>query len=131
MKIKIVILLIIVAFSIVYSSTSKKIEIIYFHIDHRCELDLSIEEMTKKIINNDYQDYLENNTIELKIINWETAPENYENEYELINQALYLNVYSNDAKIESIELKKVWDYVNDPAEFEKYLKKEINKRLEL
>lgn len=106
------------------------IEVLYFHVNIRCETEQSIEANAKKVLQNSFSKELKEGKIVFKAINLE-EPENehYMKDFSIELQNLVITK-KVDGKIQEWKnLEKVWEYISDLNKFRKYVEDEIREYL--
>ncbi len=110
--------------------SKNKIEVIYFHAEHRCRACLDIEKFTRYTLNTYFQKELNDSTITFQTYNVDKE-ENYpvSEEYEAFGSALFLNVIHNGTS-KKINLTD-FAFLNssDMEKFIRDLKNEIDNEL--
>lgn len=107
-----------------------RIEVIYFHAEHRCRACLNIEEFTRNTLNTYFQKELQDSTITFQTYNVDKE-ENYPicEKFEAFGSELFLNVIRNGTS-KKINLTD-FAFLNssDKAKFTRDLKAEISNEL--
>ncbi len=110
--------------------SKNKIEVIYFHAEHRCQTCLDIEKNTKYTLETYFPEQLKEGEITFRTFNVDKK-ENYakSEEYEAFGSALFLNVIRNGTS-KKINLTD-FAFLNssNKEKFTRDLKAEINKEL--
>lgn len=83
------------------AAKSDRLEVVYFHSEHRCKTCLQIEKMTKEVLKQQYGKEVKNGNIVFKIYNVDDAKNaGVAEKFEATGSALYLNrVKSGKGKI--------------------------------
>lgn len=94
----------------------------YFHGKKRCETCEKIEKLSRKALEGGFAADLKNGRLELRVINTDQpAHEHFVKEYGLKYQALVLSELRDGKQTRWVNLEKIWDLVDKPAEFTKYV----------
>jgi hypothetical protein len=106
-------------------SAPVKVVASYFHGNFRCAKCRTIEAYTAEAIQSGFAEELQKGTVELKIINVETAGnEHYANDYQLDTRSVVLARYENDAQKEWKRLDALWGLIGDKDAFIKTVQEE-------
>lgn len=129
-KVFIFTLLLIASFS-AFSQKAAKLQIVYFHAEHRCPTCISIEENTKKTLNKYFAEQLKNGTITLQVLNVEDAKnQKLVEKYQAEGSALFLTHKVNNNDVNTDLTSFAFSYSrNEPEKFTTRLKAEIEKGL--
>ena len=107
-----------------------RVELIYFHGDNRCPIDKDIEQLASEYVKILFSKQIKQGKFNFSVINFETEEnKHYEDEFELLAQALILIEYENNKITKWTELDKVWELTDDPVGFSEYIKTSVNKYL--
>jgi hypothetical protein len=107
--------------------STAKLEIYYFHPTERCPIDQSIEETTRKMMQNDFAKEIKDGTIKFQVLNTDDkANDKIAGKFEINSQALYLvtSVKGKEVKNDLTEFA-FSTCLNNPAKFKSGLKQEI------
>jgi hypothetical protein len=104
-----------------------KLEVYYFHPTERCPIDQSIEETTRKMMQNDFAKEIKEGTIKFQVLNTDDrANDKIAGNFEINSQALYLvtTVNGKERKNDLTEFA-FSNCLSNPAKFKSGLKQEI------
>lgn len=122
-------LLIILSFQIVQSekqASGTKITVYYFHHTMRCESCLKIEQLTFNTLKKYFSKELRDSNFIWKTIDVDkTENQHFEEDYKLETQAIILSKSLNEKELSWKNLDKIWDFIDNPNNFGKYIKEEI------
>lgn len=94
----------------------------YFHGKKRCETCEKIERLSREALEGAFADDLKSGRLERRVINVDQpAHEHFVKEYGLKTQALVLSELRDGRQTRWVNLEKIWDFVDKPAEFTKYV----------
>lgn len=98
----------------------------YFHNTFRCPTCYKIEKLSAQAIRSNFADELKNKTLVWRVINVD-KPENqhYNKDYQLYTKSLIISEVKNGKQIRWKNLEKIWTYVGNDQDFEKYVTSEI------
>ena len=104
-----------------------KVAAYYFHRTVRCRSCLTIEALSKQVIEEKFQAELAGGLLEYRAVNID-KPENqhFESEYDLTVQSLVLVRIENGQQTEWKNLEKVWDLFDDDGAFREYVQTEVS-----
>jgi len=108
------------------SATATRIDVIDFHTDHRCKTCLTIEGLTKEVLNSTFAPQLKNGTLTFRLVNVDDkANAKVAEDFGAYGTALFLHVHKN-GKAEKIDLTE-WAFMKagDAAAFKAELTKRI------
>lgn len=111
-------------------NTKDRIEIIYFHAEHRCKTCMDIEKYTELTLETYFAEQLKNKHVTFQTFNVDRE-ENYamSEEYEAFGSALFLNVV-HDGTIKKLNLTDfAFLNISNKEKFTEALKSEINDEL--
>lgn len=103
-----------------------KVEVVYFHSSARCFSCVALEDLTKKAINNNFQDKLSSGELTFDAYNVE-FDENKEiiDKFQARSSSLFINlIYDGENQIK--EDVTVWRYVSDENRFNDYFINKLN-----
>jgi len=104
-----------------------KIIAYYFHRTVRCHSCLEIEARAKQAVESQFANELANGTVEWRAVNVEEAGnEHFVKDFDLTAQSLVLVRVSEGRPAEWKNLKLVWDYLGDYAQFREYVQEETS-----
>jgi hypothetical protein len=131
MKKNFIILLVLVSALSAFSQKSAKLQVVYFHSEHRCPTCISIEDNTKKTLNTYFAEQWKNGTITLQVLNIDDEKnQKLAEKYKAEGSALFLTQIVNKQETTTDFTNFAFSYSrNDPAKFITGLKTEIQKRL--
>lgn len=99
-----------------------KVVAYYFHGKQRCETCQKIEKLSRESLENGFAADLKSGRLERRLVNTdEPAHEHYVKDYGLKFQALVLSELRDGKQTRWVNLEKIWDLVDKPAEFTKYV----------
>jgi hypothetical protein len=129
-------LLVAVATSLTAQTASKqpvspKVEVYYFHITERCEIDQTIESNTRALMKSDFQNEIKNGTIKFAVLNTDDkANAKTVSRFEINPQALYVVKHDGSKEAKTDLTRFAFDNVMaSPKKFQLRLKDEIEKAL--
>ncbi|MBL7955177.1 MAG: hypothetical protein JNJ91_09055 [Flavobacteriales bacterium] len=108
------------------SATATRIDVIDFHTDHRCKTCLTIEGLTKEVLNSTFAPQMKSGAITFRLVNVDDkANATVAEEFGAYGTALFLHVHKN-GKAEKIDLTE-WAFMKagDAAAFKAELTKRI------
>ena len=98
----------------------------YFYNTIRCSNCLKIEKYSHEAIENGFSEQLASGELSWMIKNLdEEANEHFVDDFQLFTKALVLVRYENGKQVKWKNCDKVWDYLNDEAEFKKYVEAQV------
>jgi len=108
-----------------------KLQIVYFHAEHRCPTCLSIEANTNKTLNTYFAKQVKAGTIKFVVLNVEDAKnQKLVEKYQAEGSALYLTSLAGKNETTNDLTNFAFSYSrNEPAKFIAGLKEEIEKKL--
>lgn len=114
-----------------FSQKAAKLQIVYFHAEHRCPTCLSIEANTKKTLNTYFAKMVKDGTIKLRVLNVEdTKNQKLVEKYQAEGSALYLTSIAGKKETTTDFTNFAFSYSrNEPEKFIAGLKTEIEKNL--
>ncbi|MFH1121201.1 MAG: nitrophenyl compound nitroreductase subunit ArsF family protein [Bacteroidota bacterium] len=117
--------------SMVYGQKATKLNIVYFHAEHRCPTCLSIEENTRKTLNTYFATQLKDGTIKLQVLDIsEDKNEKLVEKYEADGSGLYLTRLDGKKETTTDFTNFAFSYSRNQADkFISGLKAEIEKNL--
>jgi len=129
-KVFIFILLFAASFS-AFSQKAAKLQIVYFHAEHRCPTCISIEDNTKKTLNKYFAEQLKNGTITFQVLNIEDEKnQKLVEKYQAEGSSLFLTHKVNNKEVNTDFTSFAFSYSrNEPDKFISGLKAEIDKAL--
>jgi len=108
------------------SATPRKHVAYYFHRTIRCATCLSIEKQSQEAIELGYNAELSAGTLEWRAVNIEEpGNEHFEKDFALDRQALVLVELAGEKVQRYKRLEQVWELVDDPYGFQKYVFTEV------
>jgi hypothetical protein len=100
----------------------QKVTVYYFHRTLRCPTCRRIEELAREAVKSEFPGELAVGSVEWKLVNVETrGNEHFEKDYKLDSQSLVLVKTDHGRPVSWQNLPKIWDLVEDPAAFTKYV----------
>ncbi len=109
-----------------------KVKVLYFHITHRCNTCMAIEENVRKTLFENFREQIDKGIIDLYILNCE-LPENQElvEKYGAYGSTLAITTYKDGSESITEDLSN-WSFqkVHKPAVFNSELVEKINKLLQ-
>jgi hypothetical protein len=107
--------------------SAAKLEIYYFHPTERCPIDQSIEETTRKMMQNDFAKEIKEGTIRFQVLNTDDrANDKIAGQFEINSQALYLVTFIKGKEIKNDLTEFAFsNCLSNPAKFKSGLKQEI------
>ncbi len=107
-------------------SASHKIIAYYFHGTRRCRTCVKIESMTRTVIQNNFQNELENGFLEWQPVNVDTNEnKHFIKEFNLYTRSVVLSEIIDGKQANYKNLDQVWQLVNKEDNFKKYIHNEI------
>lgn len=103
----------------------------YFHGHVRCTNCINFEHWTDEVLKRDFEKELASGLIEWKVVNVD-LPENnhFVDEFKLYTKSLVLVPQAKQAKRTYKNLTDIWKHAGDKAEFQSYVRQEIQKALQ-
>jgi hypothetical protein len=99
----------------------------YFHRTFRCPTCRAIEANAERVIKKNFAQELADGRLTWMPFNLdEPGGQELEKQFDVSISTLVIAKMKGDNNIEYKKLEKVWDLLNSPQEFEKYIKTEIN-----
>ncbi len=131
MKKIVLIALSVVLTTLVFGQKATRLNIIYFHAEHRCATCLSIEENTKKTLNTYFAAQIKDGTIKLQVLDVsEKKNEKLVEKYEADGSGLYLTRLDGKKETTTDFTNFAFSYSRNQAEkFIEGLRTEIEKNL--
>lgn len=108
------------------SATVTRLDVIDFHTDHRCKTCLTIESLTKEVLNSTFAPQMKSGTLTFHLVNVDDkANATVAEDFGAYGTALFLHVHKN-GKAEKIDLTE-WAFMKagDAAAFKSELTKRI------
>lgn len=108
------------------ATSSTRIDVIDFHTDHRCKTCLTIEGLTKEVLNSTFAPQMKSGTLTFRLVNVDDkANATVAEDFGAYGTALFLHVHKN-GKAEKIDLTE-WAFMKagDAAAFKAELTKRI------
>lgn len=111
--------------------SERKIVVYYFHGNSRCASCMTIEQYTRKAVEEAFASELKSSDLELKVINVET-PENahFIKDYQLYTRSVILSDVKEGKETRWKNLQKVWELLRDEQAFKDYVQMEVFDYLE-
>ena len=111
--------------------SSTPVTVYYFHRTMRCPTCLRIEELARDAVQHGFADEVAAGTVKWQAINTE-KPENrhFEKEFDLKAQSLVIVKTKPGERQKWSNMTEIWDLVDDPAGFTKYVQKGIRQHLD-
>lgn len=105
---------------------SRQVVAYYFHGTRRCRTCLTIESLTKVVVQNDFSAALKKGSLKWQVINVET-PENrhFINDFKLYTKSVVLVEIVDGKQVRWKNLARIWDLVRDEEAFKAYIHDEI------
>jgi hypothetical protein len=114
----------------VAASEPSKLIAFYFHRTVRCHSCLAIEDLARRAIEAGFIEALGEGRLEWRPLNLDEAENaHFEKDFELTTQSLVLATVRKGETIAWKNLTDVWKLLDNPAEFERYVRDEVAKRL--
>jgi len=106
---------------------SPKVEVYYFHITERCEIDQTIESNTRALMKSDFQTEIKNGIIKFAVLNTDDkANAKTVSRFEINAQALYVVKHEGTKETKTDLTRFAFDNVMaNPKKFQLRLKDEI------
>lgn len=112
------------------SDLGRRVVAYYFHRALRCYSCLTIEELSKQTIEENFPAELAEGSLEYRSVNIETQEDrHFEDDYKLSVQSLVLVRIEGGQVAEWKNLEKVWDLFEDYGAFAEYVRGEVTKYL--
>ena len=113
------------------SSLERVINVYYFHTYKRCYSCKMIEKFTKETINTHFMKELKDSTLSFKLINVELKENSHlVTDYKLITKSIIVAEVIHGKETRWKNLDKIWQLLQNPPEFKKYIKNEIRMYLD-
>jgi hypothetical protein len=131
MKKSLLTMVILIAVTSAFSQKAAKLQIVYFHAEHRCPTCLSIEANTKKTLDTYFAKQVKDGTIKFKVLNVEDSKnQKLVEKYQAEGSSLYLTSISGKKETTNDLTNFAFSYSrNEPEKFITGLKDEIEKGL--
>jgi hypothetical protein len=115
----------------VAQTTTKKLEVLYFHATRRCPTCMAIEENAKKTLDTYFAAQLKDGTIQLTVIDVDDDKNKaIAGKYEATGSALFLTKTVNGKEVKKDMTEFAFSYArNNPDKFMSGLKNKINEML--
>ena len=98
----------------------------YFYTTQRCPSCLKIEKFTKETMETEFSSELKDGTIVFKMVNTDkTENEHFIEDFELYTKSVVLVQPEGDKVIRWKNLPRIWQLLNDPPGFSKYIATEL------
>ncbi|HNQ23051.1 MAG TPA: nitrophenyl compound nitroreductase subunit ArsF family protein [Phycisphaerae bacterium] len=98
----------------------------YFHRTLRCATCLSIEEQARQAIETGFAKELASGRLAWLVVNIaQNGNRHFEGDFALETQTLLLAEMKGDEVRRFVKLERVWELVEDPYEFERYVRREV------
>ena len=102
----------------------------YFHTTRRCGPCSYIENLTKKVVLEDYAQHIKRGDLAFKAVNVEHSQNRHLiQRYNLFSQAVVVSHVVDGDEKEWKNLDRIWSLLRNQNQFEQYIKDEINKYL--
>ena len=102
------------------------IVVTYFHNTMRCPTCHKIEELSTQAIKFHFEKELKAGKLVFRVINVdEPANEHYNTDYQLYTKSLIVSEIKDGKEIRWKNLEKIWEFVRDEEQFDKYVHTEI------
>ena len=114
------------------AAQAQTLDIRYFHVKQRCTTCMNIEKYTLELLQEQYATQLKNGTIKMSIIDFSTAEgKKLADQQKVSFSSLFLVKNGKDKKATTVNLTRMsFQYAkNNPKEFKRLLKEEIDKLL--
>ncbi|MFZ2634022.1 MAG: nitrophenyl compound nitroreductase subunit ArsF family protein [Desulfosalsimonadaceae bacterium] len=102
------------------------IVVTYFHTTMRCPTCHKIEELSTLAVKSHFEKELSTGKVVWRVINVD-EPENahYNKDYQLYTKSLIVSEVKDGKEVRWKNLEKIWEFVRDEEEFDKYVHTEI------
>jgi hypothetical protein len=112
------------------SAAKHQVVVYYFYTTQRCSSCLKIEAYTKEAIDSAYSAQLKDSLIVWRMTNIdEKANEHYQDDYQLYTKSVIVSDMVGGKQIRWKNLEKIWEYLDDKAAFQAYIKTGIDSYL--
>ena len=102
------------------------IVVTYFHNTMRCPTCHKIEELSTQAIKFHFEKELSTGKLVFRVINVdEPANEHYNTDYQLYTKSLIVSEVRDGKEVRWKNLEKIWEFVRDEEQFDKYVHTEI------
>ncbi|MDA3896088.1 MAG: nitrophenyl compound nitroreductase subunit ArsF family protein [Desulfobacteraceae bacterium] len=103
-----------------------QIVVTYFHTTARCPTCHTIEELSSKAVQLNFEEALKSGKVVWRVINVD-EPENkhYNDDYQLYTKSLIISEVKDGKEVRWKNLEKIWVLVRDDEKFDAYVKDEI------
>jgi hypothetical protein len=102
----------------------------YFHRTLRCTTCMTIEELTRASVQENFAREISSGEVKLEILNMEEERNrHFETDYQLSAQSVIVSKVLDGVEVKWKNLDKIWDYVEDGEFFMEYIKGEIESYL--
>lgn len=108
------------------SKPAHSIIVTYFHTNMRCPTCHKIEELSTQAVKSHFEKELSTGKVVWRVINVD-EPENahYNKDYQLYTKSLIVSEVKDGKEVRWKNLEKIWEFVRDEEEFDKYVHAEI------
>ena len=107
-----------------------KLIVYYFHTEYRCWSCNQFENLTKEVLEESFQDQVENRKLEFIPINVETDHnKHFIEDYKLITKSIILSLQKENKQLDWKNMDKIWTLVRDTKKFKSYIKEGITNYL--
>jgi hypothetical protein len=105
---------------------ARSIVVTYFHTTMRCPTCHKIEEYSTNAVKSHFENELKTGTVVWRVINVD-EPENahYNTDYQLYTKSLIVSEVKDGKEVRWKNLEKIWEFVRDEEQFDKYVYTEI------
>ena len=102
------------------------IVVTYFHTTMRCPTCHKIEELSTQAVKFHFENELKSGKVVWRVINVD-EPENahYNKDYQLYTKSLIVSEVKDGKEVRWKNLEKIWEFVRDEEQFDKYVHTEI------
>ena len=98
----------------------------YFHTTARCPTCHTIEELSARAVNLNFENELKTGKVVWRVINVDALEnKHYNKDYQLYTKSLIISEMKGGKEVRWKNLEKVWHYVRDDEKFDAYVKDEI------
>lgn len=106
------------------------VTVINFHGQTRCRTCITIGDLAKKTIDEEFVAEEKNDKIRWAHINYEEAPNgHFVEDYELVSSTVVITLWKDGKEVKWNRLDGVWDYVSDEPAFRTYVAENVRELL--
>lgn len=105
---------------------ARSIVVNYFHTTMRCPTCHTIEELSTNAVKCHFENEIKTGTVVWRVINVdESENAHYNKDYQLYTKSLIVSEVRDGKEVRWKNLEKIWEFVRDEEQFDKYVHTEI------